>query len=226
MEQKTIPGATEAFQQNVNNAIKWFTDTTTAVNENYSKQFDIGVGLYKKFIGTTMNLETDGSTIALFQKNVERVSDLARETMKTVVDAFSKQISAEVPTRDVWDAIMKTSTKQAEMMAAFNQKYFELFGQQLDASGMNFNAFSDKFQKTTDSNLKSWRESIKTIIESYTVQTSSVLETNKALLHEINRQIDSMTESCLKLYLELIATMNDAITAKKQDGDPRKKKSS
>jgi hypothetical protein len=207
----------DAFKKNVSNTMKLFQDSTTAIIDVQAKQVEFASNLYTQALDTfeSINKNNLGNSfdspekmIEIIKKNFESISNLSKSTLKTALELGNRTFSTAF-SKQVIDKISETYSKQAEEIAVFNQKYFDIMSKKFDTTAPFFNySLMEKLKKDFDANIEFSKEQLHSIIDSYNKITNPSFESNKFFLNEISKQIDTMVDTNLRLWSELMSEFN------------------
>lgn len=236
MNNEHFKQAEETFKKNVDNSMKWFEETTTLMVDSFNRQITFGFDIYRKWMDTVLKVDenpfkTFEKNFDMFKMNVNKINDLSKDLIKTILDSFSikngnNQFKSSVElTNQITEAITEAINNQIKLTVEYNEKYFVTVSKQFRDSEVDFVAFSQKLQKMLENNMEVSRESIKTILETYHKQTNSSAEATEKLLNDINNLIDFMNKGTINYWEELMDVINRAMkTDVKGDVDDRKGK--
>src|ERR1035437_5301687 len=104
MTTKNFTEGAETLTKNVNDAMKWFRDTTSAIMETQSKQMTLAHETYSKILNNYLgemkkenfqdSLDTTKQMMDVMQKNVESFIKSSNDAVKTIVE-FAKQVDSK-----------------------------------------------------------------------------------------------------------------------------------
>lgn len=216
MENKTFNLIEEKINKNVEETMKWFTETGTLISDAYNKQLQLGFQFSNKIMASISG--TENSPVKFFEKNIElfktnltKYNALAKEMIVNSFDLSSKPADKEKIEKSVdifkriATAISETINEQNKVFTELNEKYFASVTNQFKDS--NIKEFSDKLQGILKENVKISEISIKKIIDSYTSKSDFSSDANKKLIDEINNLIDSTTKTTMDFWSKMPENM-------------------
>lgn len=205
----------DTFKRSVNNTMKSFQDTTATVLDAHVKNLAFMNDICTQSLNTFQDMNKSNSVNAftspekimdMLRSNFERISNLSKSTLKTALE-FGKQSASPAISKQTTDNIIETYNRQAENMVAFNQKYFDAITQHGDSDKSFFNSkLMEKSKRDFDANVELSKEQLHSIIDSYNKITNPSFESHKSFLNNISKQIDTMFDSNLKMWSDLMGS--------------------
>lgn len=212
MTTKNNFGATnETVKENVAKGMKWMQEANAKLVETQKEQIKKVADLFNSTLSTskvdgTANLNnafgtaTKGMT-ELLQKNTEVTTNFFKTAFKpnadfaklTDKDAFAKEMEKQVA----------TINNQIADLTIINQTNLDTILKQIDATAKNFNPLADQFKKEIEKTIESTKETIETIVGSYSEFTAPSMEANKETMDKLNDQIKSTLKANMKFWSDL-----------------------
>lgn len=215
MTTKNFTEGAETLTKNVNDAMKWFQDTTSAIMETQSKQMELAHETYSKIVNNYFgeikkenfqdSLDTTKKMMDVMQKNVESFIKSSNDAVKTIVE-FGKQIDPE----DILKTLTETFSKQIDMITTVNKNTFDTLSKQFNVSKTAFNPEFEKSKKEFEANFKLSKETMQEIVDSYAKIKPQTMEANKKMQDDLNKNMNTMAENNFKLWSELLNNYNSA----------------
>lgn len=235
MEKETFEKAENMFHENVENSQKWFNTTTSLMIDAYTKQFNLGLDIYKKWLDTPFNVGLSDDPLKFYQlnidfykKNSDKITNLSTDMIKTTLESFNKQAdskqydSVEKWYEEIVNTITETFNKQTKLAVEFNENYFDTVKNQFKDVKIDFDTYSENLQNILQNNVHVSEESIKTILETYSKQKDWSSETNDKMLKDINKLTDFMTKSMLTFWTEMLDAISVAKAKEAKTSGPEK----
>src|ERR1035437_4090879 len=143
MTTKNFTEGAETLNKNVNDAMKWFQDTTSAIMETQSKQLEYANDMYSQMVNNYLgeikkdnfnnSFDTSKKIMDMMQKNVESFIKASNEAMKTIME-FGKQTDS----KDVLKTMTETFSKQIDTITNVNKNTFDTLSKQFNVSKTAF----------------------------------------------------------------------------------------
>jgi uncharacterized protein YeaO (DUF488 family) len=200
--------------------MQWMQDANAKFVETQKQQIKTATEMFNKSISASQVNDANnfndifGSSskalVDLVQKNVETTTNLLKTTLKPVTefskfsdkDSFAKEINKQVETMN---------QKIADLTLA-NQTNLDLILKQMNSTTNSFNPLEEQFKKELEKTAESTKETVQTIVDSYSSFTAPTMEANKETFDKINEQIKSAFQANVKFWSDLT---NQATTAAK-----------
>jgi len=116
---------------------------------------------------------------------------------------YSKQTGY---TKSSFDAIMETFEKQVGQMIDYNKQLYVTLGKNFGGPYLDMAAFNEKFEEKMKNYFETSRNEMKKILETYSTKTDFPLDSNKKLIHGINKQIENVMESNKEFWKDVMKT--------------------
>jgi len=146
--------------------------------------------------------------LIFFKKNLDTLTNLLKTTLKPSTD-FTKFSDKDSFTKEVNKQI-ETLNQQIADLTLVNQKNLDLILKQIETTTNSFNPLAEQFKKELEKTAESSKETIQTIVDSYSALTAPSMEANKENFDKINDQIKTAVQANIKFWSNL---MNQATTA-------------
>src|ERR1035437_670579 len=121
MTTKNFTEGAETLNKNVNDAMKWFQDTTSAIMETQSKQLEYANDMYSQMVNNYLG--------EIKKDNFNNSFD----TSKTIME-FGKQTDS----KDVLKTMTETFSKQIDTITNVNKNTFDTLSKQFNVSKTAF----------------------------------------------------------------------------------------
>lgn len=223
MEKTSYKQSEEAFQKNINATLQWFTETTTTILDVYSKQCELGIGIYKKLITASLNPNPNQDFIVINMEalinNAETAAMVTKKLIRSAIDALNIEngINKQNGFSDTFiKTILDTFIKHAKLIEQYNETYLEMLNKRFKNTGDDFATYLSNYKKTFQSNIEVAEESLKLVLENYTTLNSSNYQDKDRLIAEIDKLIDFLTGSMLKFWNEILKTVREKPTDEKK----------
>jgi len=216
--------ATETLKDNVAKGMQWMQDANAKFVETQKQQIKTATEMFNKsftasqFKGTNNFNDTFGASskalVDLVQKNIETATNLLKTTLKPVTeftkfsdkDSFTKEINKQV----------ETMNQQIADLTLTNQSNLDLILKQINSTTNSFNPLAEQFKKELEKTAESTKETMQTIVDSYSSFTAPSMEANKETFDKINEQIKSAVQANVKFWSNL-TNQAQATAAKTQE---------
>ena len=206
----------ETFKENVAKGMKWMQDANAKLVETQKQQMKTATDMFNKALATsqvggTNNLnnsfgDSGKAFTDLFQKNIETVTNLFN-TLKPATD-FSKFSDKDSITNEMKKQFEALNQQIADL-AIVNQTNLDTIIKQFDTTAKAFTPLNEQYKKEIEKVLESSKETMQTIIDSYSTFTAPSMEANKETIEKLNDQIKTSIKANTKFWSDL---MNPATT--------------
>ncbi len=202
----------ETIKENLAKGTKWMQDASAKLIETQKQQMKTATDMFNKSLATsqvdgTNNLNNSFAAptkaIAdLFQKNIETVTNLLKTTLKPVTE-FSKISDKESLTKEI-EKQVESLNKQVADLTILNQTNLDKILKQSDTTTKSFTPLNEQFKKELEKAVASSKETMQTIVESYTAFAAPSMEANKETFEKLNEQIKTTINANIKFWSDLM----------------------
>ncbi len=203
--------ATETLKDNVAKGMQWMQDANAKFVETQKQQIKTATEMFNKSFASSQfkgsnnfndTLATSSKAFAdLVQKNIETGTNLFKTILKPSTE-FAKFTDKDSFTKEMNTQIEKMNQQIVELTLT-NQTNLDLILKQADATTNSFNPLAEQFKKELEKTAESTKETMQTIIDSYSSYTAPSIEANKEVFDKINEQIKSAFHANLKFWSNL-----------------------
>lgn len=204
--------AADTFKDNVTKGMKWMQDATEKLVETTKQQLRTTTDMFNKAFSTSKidgtydfgNSFGDSSKAMseLFQKNIESATNLLKVVLKPVT---------ELPKFSDKEALSKEMKKQFEDLnkkvsdlTVLNQANLDTIIKQFETATKSFTPLTEKFKKELETAVVSSKETMQSIIDSYSDFAAPSIEANKEAFEKLNDQIKTSVNANIKFWSDLM----------------------
>lgn len=219
----------EALNKSIKDMMKWFQDAALEMVETQNQQLKAVNELCSKSLNNcfedikkndfTRSFNIPKEMIEMMQKNTKDFVSNSNAAFKKMMDFGQQQNSSSFST-DFLNKVSETFNKQMDAITVANQNYFDNFSKQTDTS--IFGSSFDKMKTEFETNYKSSKKIMQDIVDSYSKQNHPTTAANKKILEDLNKNLTTMAENNLNLWLELISDINKSV-AENSNETPKNK---
>ncbi|OFY87723.1 MAG: hypothetical protein A3F72_02455 [Bacteroidetes bacterium RIFCSPLOWO2_12_FULL_35_15] len=210
---KLTEGA-ETLNKNVNDAMKWFQDTTSTIMMVQSKQLEYANEMYSKMMNNYLgeikkdnfndSFDLSKKMMDLMQKNIESFIKTSGDAMKTIMESGNYGEDPTPYSKEMLNKMTKNFNEQVDMITNVNKNTFDTLSKQFNISKTSFSPTFEKSKKEFEANFKLSKETIQKIVDSYAKLKTPTLEANKKVVDDLNKNMNSMAQNNFKLWSELL----------------------
>jgi len=207
----------EKLNHDVDNARKWFEDTTSAIMETQTKQMEFANDMYSQWVNSFLRENKTESFDNSFdlpkrmmdgmQKTTESFIEAAKSAMKTFMD-YSKNADSMMYSKDILNTMSENFNKQMDMITTVNKSSFDILSKQFNFSKTAFSPAFEKSKKEIEANFLKSKETMQEIVNSYAKLKSPTAESNKKMLDDLNKNLNTLAQDNFKLWSELLNNYN------------------
>ncbi len=154
---------------------------------------------------------TGKAAVEILQKNIESINNLLKITMEPITalvkfsdkDAFAKEIKKQT----------ESLNKQVADLTVLNQTNFDTIVKQFETATKSFSPLTEQLKKELETASASSKETLQTIIDSYTAFAAPSIEANKETFEKLTEQIKTGISDNIKFWSDLMNS-NNLLTAK------------
>lgn len=220
MEKTSYKQTEEAFQENINATLKWFSETTTTILDVYSKQCEFGIGIYKKLIAASLNPNQNQEykviNIEALISNTKTATEVFKKLIHSTIDTFNITGNGINQESGFAKTILDTFINHVKLIEQYNETYLEIINSQSKDPNDAFKTYLNNYKKTFKSNIEIAEESLKLVLDNYTKSTNSGSKNKERFITEIDKLIDFVADSMLKFWDEILKTTQKSSDEKKQ----------
>lgn len=204
--------AAETFEGNVTKGMKWMQDATEKLVETTKQQMKTATDMFNNALSISKidgtydpgNSFGDSSKAMseLFQKNIESATNLLKAVLKPVT---------ELPKFSDKEALSKEMQKQFEDLnkkvsdlTILNQTNLNTIIKQFETATKSFTPLTEKFKKELETAAISSKETMQSIIYSYSDFATPSTEANKEAFEKLNAQIKTSMNANIKFWSDLM----------------------
>lgn len=220
--ENNFTAATETLKENAAKATKWMQDANAKLMEIQKQQIKTVADFFNKNTSVSQfgaankfNNPFGESTKAitdLFQKNMETVTNLLKTTLKPVTD-FSKFSDKEALTNEMKKQF-ETLNQQVADLALVNQTNLDTILKQFDTTTKTFTPLNEQYKKEIEKTVEASKETMQSIIDSYSNLAAPSMEANKETFEKMNEQIKTSINANMKFWSDLLNNQTNATVAK------------
>lgn len=223
MSTKNHKEGAEEMNKDVENAMKWFQDTTSAIMETQNKQMEFANDMYSQMVNNYLgeikmdsfdtSFDLPKKMMDKMQKNTESFIETAKTGMKTFMD-YSKQTDSMNFSKDILKTMTENFNNQLDLITKVNKNSFDALSKQFNSSKTTFTPAFEKSKKEIEANFKKSKEAMQEIVDSYSKLKTPSIEANKKMLDDLNKNMNAMAQNNFKLWTELLNNYNPAESKK------------
>lgn len=214
-------------EKNSNDPYKWLSKSALAMADIYEKQFQTGYDMFNNFINkgdgnvknnSGFNTEAFHSSTEMMRNNIENFSKLSEKTISSLMSSYLKDKSKSNEESKTIETIIDAYNLQFKQMADMNQHFFETFSKTFKTAKIDIEDYYTDFRKKTEENFRVAEEAINDTLKNYSSTVNKSEKNREEMLDNINKQIEFVTKSSLKQWMDFIETI------KKEKKTPAEKK--
>lgn len=205
----------KTLEENINSAGKWFSESSAAIAEIYSKQFKLGYDMFSNYLNAGLNSgksqpgfnpDLFRSGMELLRNNIENISRLSEKTMSILMNSYTGQATASDGEQKITEAIKNAYNTQSKQITDINQRFFETFNESFKTTNGDIEKSYSTFKKKTEDNFRMAEEAMNSAMKIYSSIVNKTAKDREEMLANINKQVEFLTQSSLKLWSDLLQT--------------------
>lgn len=196
---KTQTTASDIFSENLNISTKMFVETTNALADIYSKQFQLGTNILNKFLHfgsdaektkPIFNTDLFHSAFEIMKRNLEEMLEISKKNVPVMMNVFRSPLTKEnghSTTEPISETVLKAYHLQAQQMTDANKWFLKTFTDTFNITNGEQDRLFKIFQKNSEKNFRMAEDGIQKALKTY----SSITEKSAKEMHEL---VDTITE--------------------------------
>lgn len=212
----------ETIKENVAKGTKWMQDANTKLIEMQKQQIKTVADMFNKK-GSTSQFggvnnfnnpfgESTKAISTILQKNMETFTDLMKTTLKPLTD-LTKFADKDALTKEMKKQF-ETLNQQLADLAIVNQNNLDTVLKEFDTTTKTFTPLNAQYKKEIEKTIESSKETLQSIIDSYSNLTAPSMEANKETFEKMNEQIKTSVNANIKFWSDLLNNQTEAATVK------------
>lgn len=220
--ENNFTATTETIKENVAKGTKWMQEASAKLIEIQKQQIKTAADMFNKNSSTSQfgganNFnnpfgESAKAMTDLFQKNIETVTNLMKTTLKPVTD-FSKFSDKDALTNEMKKQF-ETLNQQVSDLVLVNQTNLDTILKQFDTTTKTFTPLNEQYKKEIEKTVEASKETMQSIIDSYSNLAAPSMEANKETFEKMNEQIKTSINANVKFWSDLLNNQTAATSAK------------
>ncbi len=218
--------ASETFNENVTNGIKWMQDTTNKLIETQKQQMKTATDMFNNMFAVNPSNSSNNfnnsfgvsskAMMEIYQKNMESINNLLRTTGKPITE-YVKFTDKETFSKEM-DKQVESFFKQMKELTLLNQTNFNSIQKQVDSTTKSFTPLMEQFGKELENSAKSSMETLQTIMDANNDFATPSIEAGKEAFEKIKDQMKTNLDASIKFWSDLTKSTTSTITpVKTQD---------
>lgn len=213
MKAEKITQTAEAFNENVNNSMKWFQESSALIFETQSKQVKFATDMYANLLNAYFgNFESKNYSIPTFGSekitemiviNVNHIAKMAEENLR-VLNEFSNQATSVFFVKESMEKLIDFYKKQVEMITAFNQNAMDAFMKETEISNMFMKPFTQNLKNEFGLTAQLFNEGFKDMMASFNNLSNPSMDTNRKFAGDIAEQMQTVFKNSIGLWSEIL----------------------
>lgn len=222
MTTKDFTKNAEGFTKNVNQAMKWFQDSTATMLETQSKQMEFATEMFSKTMKKSFDELNKGKLnnsfvlpekmLEMMRKNMENITTISETTMKSMME-FGKQTESIKYSEEMLKTITDTFNKQVDVILDLNTQSFDVLKKQFETSKIEFSPLFETSKKEFEANIASSKKIMKEMIGSYTKLNEPTIEAQQKLIDELTKKMSTLTSNNVKFWSVLMEGLKNKSNA-------------
>jgi hypothetical protein len=202
----------ETLKENVAKGIKWMQDANAKLVETQKQQMKTATDMFNKILATsqvdgTNNLNksfaaSSKAVADIVQKNIEATNNVLKTILKPVTE-LTKFSDKESLAKEMEKQVESLNKKIADL-TILNQTNLDTLLKEFSSTTKSFTPLTEQFKKELEKVAATSKETMQTIVDSYTAFSAPSVEANKETIEKLNEQIKTSINANIKFWSDLI----------------------